>query len=60
MIAESLTVETHRLVNAGIVARKACGRTTRRIAWRSDMPLEIAASRWPDGIPRMPARYVSP
>ena len=57
--AESLIIAMNSLPMAGITIRIACGRTIRRIVWRSVMPSAWAASIWPRGIAWMPARKIS-
>ena len=47
------------LVSGGMITRSACGRTTRRMAWRLPRPSEAAASCCPSETDAMPERTIS-
>ena len=52
----SLNRATKSLVMGGRITRIAWGRMMRRKVSSRDMPSEAAASHWPRGIERIPAR----
>ena len=55
----SLSSTTSWLTSAGSITRTACGSSTRRSTCPRRSPSAMAASLWPLGSDRMPARTIS-
>ena len=54
-----LSIEIVSLPVGGTITRIACGSTIRRSVCMRDRPSAVAASVWPSGTDRMPARTIS-
>ena len=57
--AVSFIIAMNSLPAGGMITRKACGSTTRRIFCTYFMPIASAASDWPCPTDWMPARKIS-